>query len=45
MTDYKIDPRVYDLMVKLTPKQRSEFLSDLLKLYQGENDESKRVKQ
>jgi len=39
MTNYTIDPRVYQLFLKLTPKQRSEFLEDLLKLYQGEDDE------
>jgi hypothetical protein len=39
MSDYTIDPRVYELFLKLTPKQRSEFLEDLLKIYQGESNE------
>jgi hypothetical protein len=39
MSDYTIDPRVYQLFLKLTPKQRSEFLKDLLKIHQGEDDE------
>lgn len=32
MSDYKIDPRVYQLLLKLTPNQRGEFLQDLLKI-------------
>ena len=32
MSNYKIDPRIYHLFLKLTPKQRDEFLKDMLKI-------------
>jgi hypothetical protein len=32
MNNYTIDPKVYQLVLRLKPKERAEFLADLLKL-------------
>ena len=33
MTEYKIDPRIYKLFLRLSDKERAAFLKDLLNIY------------
>jgi hypothetical protein len=35
---YKIDPRVYKLFLKLSDEERANFLKDLLKISEGQHD-------
>lgn len=39
MSDYKIDPRVYELFLKLSDQQRYEFMKDLLKITEDHKNE------
>jgi hypothetical protein len=36
--EYKIDPRVYKLFLKLSDEDRTNFLKDLLKMREGQHE-------
>ena len=37
--NYTIDPRIYELFLKLTDQQRYDFIKDLIKLVEEEREQ------